>query len=123
MVQRRGAWGDSLEASERWPMIRPLIQQELEGHRANEWVLPGLADDPYPAVDLLENAVPRDSLPSHWKGSRPARPSYVSSYGKSMDWRSGGLAIRRVTAIRRPRSQRRKRYATLFSEPSERRSS
>src|SRR5271167_2681673 len=97
MVQDRGALGFALEASESPRIACRAIRQELEGHGVTECNLLGPINDPHLATgNLVNNAVPRDGLPSHWKGSPPARPSYVPSYGKSMCWRSGRrLQIRR----------------------------
>jgi hypothetical protein len=78
VIQGRGGLGFTPEAAEGFGIFRYWIGKELESHKAAEFEIFSLVDNPHPAAaGLLNNAVVRDGLADH------AKACYGGSVGKS----------------------------------------
>src|ERR1700736_5282552 len=88
VIQGRGSFGLTLEAGQSLGIFGYVIRQEFKRNEAIQLNVLRLIDHPHPAAaQLLDDAVMRNGLADHWRGS------YVCETGKSM--KAGELAVSR----------------------------
>jgi len=67
MVQRGGSAGFASEAFQRLRVVGNIIRQEFQSDKTAEFEILGLINHTHPpAAELLDDAVVRDGLASHW---------------------------------------------------------
>src|SRR6202034_20464 len=67
MVQRGGSAGFASEAFQRLRVVGNIIRQEFQSDKTAEFEILGLINHNHPtAAELLDDAVVRDGLASHW---------------------------------------------------------
>ena len=79
MIQGRRGTSFPAETFERLRVSGNIFRQELQGDEATKLRVLGLVDDTHPTTaQLLDDAVVRNGVADHWRGS------YVCETGKSM---------------------------------------